>query len=431
MSHTTTMRLPFLIPVLLYMLHGARCHTLQFREDGSFTLVVFSDLHYGEGFDLDTKNDALQRAVLDAERPDLIVYLGDLVSGWKGGSNGWMEGTMKRILAYPNSQGYSHAILLGNHDDEADLSRREILNMDILLSGQLSFTQSGPLDITGASNYHLDVFSSTGDGSAASRLWFFDSMNRGCEGNGASWGCVGKNTVEWMDVTSRGLTRVDQSVAFVHIPIPEHRLAWGDARAVGVRQEDSACPVVNTGLAKQLLKSNVSMVVSGHDHQNDFLGNIYLSVEAIQTQLDNQSYTGDFQPGAGSPQYGDVPMMMAYSRKSGYGSYGPGNISRGARVIRLWDDQAPGSIQKQSRMASGIYPFLSWGYPPQYLHDGPIRLMETWITNAEGTREVQKRPYQKYEIQPECYNAAPGSPGVFWIGLSVLVYSAHFIMHAY
>eukprot|EP00889_Picochlorum_renovo_P004383 jgi/Picre1/31413/NNA_006765.t1 len=138
---------------------------MHFRDDGSFTLVVFSDLHYGEGADLDAKNDALQKAVLDSERPDLIIYLGDLVSGWRGGSDGWMEGMMERILAYPNSQGYSHAMLLGNHDDEADLSRREILNMDVLLSGDLSFTRSGPFDITGASNYHVDVLSSTGDGS--------------------------------------------------------------------------------------------------------------------------------------------------------------------------------------------------------------------------------------------------------------------------
>lgn len=393
---------------------------MHFRDDGSFTLVVFSDLHYGEGADLDAKNDALQKAVLDAERPDLIIYLGDIVSGWRGGSDGWMEGMMERILAYPNSQGYAHAMVLGNHDDEADLSRREILNMDVLLSGDLSFTRSGPLDITGASNYHLDVLSSTGDGSVVSRLWFFDSMNRGCEGDGASWGCVGKNTVEWMDSTSHELDPADQSIAFVHIPLPEHRLAWGDVRTVGVRQEDSACPVVNTGLAKQLLKSNISMVVSGHDHQNDFLGNIYLSAEAIQTQIDNISSTGDFQPGAGSPGYGDVPMMMAYSRKSGYGSYGPGDITRGARVIRLWDENAPVSVQKESRMASGI-PFFSWGYPPQYLHNGPIRLMETWITNAVGNRELQSRPYQKYQVQPECYNAAP-EYGLVWVGLSILVY---------
>lgn len=393
---------------------------MHFRDDGSFTLVVFSDLHYGEGADLDAKNDALQKAVLDAERPDLIIYLGDIVSGWRGGSDGWMEGMMERILAYPNSQGYAHAMVLGNHDDEADLSRREILNMDVLLSGDLSFTRSGPLDITGASNYHLDVLSSTGDGSVVSRLWFFDSMNRGCEGDGESWGCVGKNTVEWMDSTSHELDPADQSIAFVHIPLPEHRLAWGDVRTVGVRQEDSACPVVNTGLAKQLLKSNISMVVSGHDHQNDFLGNIYLSAEAIQTQIDNISSTGDFQPGAGSPGYGDVPMMMAYSRKSGYGSYGPGDITRGARVIRLWDENAPVSVQKESRMASGI-PFFSWGYPPQYLHNGPIRLMETWITNAVGNRELQSRPYQKYQVQPECYNAAPGY-GLVWVGLSILVY---------
>jgi pre-mRNA-splicing factor SYF1 len=397
---------------LVCVVNGQRDTTLRFQPDGSFTIVVFTDLHYGEGEDLDSKNDALQRTILDAEQPDLVVYLGDFVSGWMGGSKrGWMERMMRRILAYPNEQGYKHAMLLGNHDDEADLTRTEILEMDTRISGDLSHTQVGPIQLTGSSNYHVDVLSATpGEESRVdARLWFFDSMNRGCENDSLSWGCVGTDTVAWMkDITSGGMmSPALQSLAFVHIPLPEHRFGYGDFRATGIRQEDSACPVVNTGLAEQLVYSNVSMVVSGHDHQNDFVGNIY---------LEGQERTNDtatrFLPGSGYSRYGDIPMLMAYGRKSGYGSYGPGDITRGARVIRLQTiqtsvDLALSEIKETRLQYPTVYSYNQyWALPPQQMHTGPFSQMQTWVANEFGSREIERRPNFKYEVQPQCYSGA-------------------------
>lgn len=381
---------------------------LRFRPDGSFTIVVFTDLHYGEGDDLDSKNDALQRTILDAEQPDLVVYLGDFVSGWMAGSKrGWMEDKMRRLLSYSNEQGYKHAMLLGNHDDEADLTRTEILEADMRISGDLSHTRVGPVHLTGSSNYYLDILSSVpGEESRVdARLWFFDSMNRGCESDPASWGCVGKDTVSWMkDIRSSGImSPALQSLAFVHIPLPEHRFGYGDFRATGIRQEDSACPVVNTGLAEQLVYSNVSMVISGHDHQNDFVGNIYLEAQ------EGTNSTARFLPGSGYSRYGDIPMLMAYGRKSGYGSYGPGNITRGARVVTLQTIQTPLDLtlseNKQSRLQYPVYSYNQyWSLSPQQMHAGPFSQMQTWVANEFGAREVEKRPSFKYEVQPRCYN---------------------------
>lgn len=393
-------------------LSGPQGDQIRFRSDGSFTIVVFTDLHYGEGEDLDSKNDALQQTILDIEQPDFIVYLGDIVSGWRGGSRkGWMERKMKQMLSYPNEQGYKHAMLLGNHDDEADLTRTEILEADARISGELSLTQTGPVHLTGASNYYIDILSSVPaeENRVDARLWFFDSMNRGCEGDQSSWGCVGRDTVSWLKnmTSSDTLPYALQSLAFVHIPLPEHRFAYGDFRATGIRQEDSACPVVNTGLAEQLIYSNISMVVSGHDHQNDFVGNINLQGQMYGGNND----TSRFLPGSGYAQYGDIPMLMAYGRKSGYGSYGPGNIARGARVIRLQTIQTPfdvtSSENKQARLEIPLYSYNQfWSLPPQQMHSGPFSQMQTWISNEFGEREAEKRPNFKYEVQPQCYSGA-------------------------
>jgi hypothetical protein len=392
---------------------------LRFREDGSFTIVVFTDLHYGEGESLDAQNDALQKTVLDAETPDLVVYLGDIVSGWKGsGKRGWMKGMLERALKYSNDAGYLHALLLGNHDDEADLTREEILLQDIESSNSmgkiLSLTEMGPLDITGASNYYLDVLSTNNNMDwVDARLWFFDSMNRGCEDDSNSWGCVGVSTVEWMKNTSQSIPQAMQSIGFVHIPVPEHRLGYGDFRATGIRQEDSACPTVNTGLAKELVMQNVSMVVSGHDHQNDFVGNVYISGKEISKarEKNDANTTTMFYPGSGARQYGDVPLLMAYGRKSGYGSYGPGNIARGARVIRLETVMTPfdEDVLKESRSSLPWYQYYSyWSLTPQMMHDGPFYKMQTWVRNEFGSKEDEVRPGFKYEVQPECYNGSEG-----------------------
>jgi len=408
---------------------------LAFRNsaDQTFKIVVFNDMHFGEAEDLDLQSLALQKTVLDAERPDLVVFNGDIVSGWRGRKRGWMEAKMREILAYPNSQGYPHALVLGNHDDEANLNRVQVLSEDKEISGDLSYTQVGPDDITGASNYYVDVYSGVvgQEDRVDARLWFFDSMNRGCEGED-SWGCVGRDTVAWFselvgnDKSIQSGTgqlggpggHLLQQVAFVHIPLPEHRLGYGDFRGLGLRQEDSACPVVNTGLARAMALNGVNMVVSGHDHANEFVGNINLSTRSGAGLGADE--TGLFSPGSGSAEFQDIPMLMAYGRKSGFGSYGPGGgLQQGARVIELRTfDSAEVEMQQTnafwSRMGTGYMSQYQYYYlPPQFMHAGPFKWMSTYMRSGDGEREESSRPRFKYDVQEKCYNAGVAA-AVFW-----------------
>jgi hypothetical protein len=169
-----------------------------------------------------------------------------------------------------------YAIILGNHDDEADLSRREILMLDESMGGNLSFTQQGPLGVGGASNYYINLFS-PGNSSTlvpAARLWFFDSMDVGCAGFSGSWGCVTSTAVQWANDTLARLLPTP-SLAFVHIPLPETMIAWAnDTGAVGYKGELSNCPLINTGLFNVLKGSGVGSVWSGHDHDNDYVASI-------------------------------------------------------------------------------------------------------------------------------------------------------------
>lgn len=75
----------------------------------------------------------------------------------------------------------------GNHDGEADLSRREIMALDAATSGGLSLSRAGPARLSGAGNYWVDVLAPGNSTEVAARLWFLDSGNRGCNGSAAGW----------------------------------------------------------------------------------------------------------------------------------------------------------------------------------------------------------------------------------------------------
>jgi hypothetical protein len=47
---------------------------LRFREDGTFRIVQFTDLHYGEQPpEKDVNSSRIQTVILEAEDPDLVV----------------------------------------------------------------------------------------------------------------------------------------------------------------------------------------------------------------------------------------------------------------------------------------------------------------------------------------------------------------------
>lgn len=49
-------------------------HALQFNKDGYFKIVQFTDLHFGSNNGaMDAKTPVAQKAILDAERPDLVI----------------------------------------------------------------------------------------------------------------------------------------------------------------------------------------------------------------------------------------------------------------------------------------------------------------------------------------------------------------------
>ena len=69
------------------------------------------------------KTFARLERVLTSERPDLVVFTGDVVTGAPA------EGMWRRLLDAVERHGIPFCVVLGNHDAEQDLARTEIAHI--------------------------------------------------------------------------------------------------------------------------------------------------------------------------------------------------------------------------------------------------------------------------------------------------------------
>ncbi|NRF91041.1 metallophosphoesterase family protein [Paenibacillus frigoriresistens] len=293
---------------------------LRFREDGTFTIVQLTDLHIGG--DKDNEEDlrtlALVSALLAAEKPDLIVYTGDLISSY-GVSDS--SASFRRAIAPAVESGVPWTHVLGNHDAEADVTREEL--MLIALEHKTCYSQAGPLDLSGVGNY-MHTIKSVQSGNPAAVLYFLDSGVMAPESvGGYAW--IASDQVHWYKQQSLALRERSGAIlpglAFFHIPLPEYNDVWNLGKVSGTKHEEVCCPKLNSGLFAAMVEMGDMMgTFVGHDHDNDYCGTLH-------------------------------DIRLCFGRVTGCSTYG--DLQRGARVIRLQE---------------GRHSFETW----QQLEDGGI-----------------------------------------------------------
>lgn len=275
---------------------------LRFREDGTFTIVQFTDLHIGGDRDneADLRTLALVRAVLAAENPDLIVYTGDLISSY-GVSD--PSASFRRAIAPAVESGLPWTHVFGNHDAEENVTREEL--MAIAQAHNTCYSQAGPSDLSGVGNYMLTIQSMESENSAAV-LYFLDSGAMAPESvGGYAW--IAADQVHWYKQQSHALRERSEAklpgLAFFHIPLPEYNDVWKLGKVSGIKHEEVCCPKLNSGLFAAMVEmGDVMGTFVGHDHDNDYCGTLH-------------------------------DIRLCFGRVTGYNTYG--SLPRGARVIRL------------------------------------------------------------------------------------------------
>ncbi|PHT42888.1 putative inactive purple acid phosphatase 28 [Capsicum baccatum] len=290
---------------------------LHFRSDGTFKILQVADMHYGNGM-LTRCRDVLEsefncctdlnttqflRKIIEIEKPDLIVFTGDNIFGRSATD---AAESMFEVFAPAIDSGIPWAAVLGNHDQESIMNREELMSFISLMDYSVSQTfpstkvtsdpaeQQPMTDIDGFGNYNLEVWGAPGSylsNSSILNLYFLDSGDRAIVDGVRTYNWIRESQLSWLRGVSKRFQGqwkfADQSVeipllpvmhppalAFFHIPIPEIR--QGPIKdIVGTYREYVACSSVNSGVLKTFISmGDVKAVFIGHDHNNDYCGNI-------------------------------------------------------------------------------------------------------------------------------------------------------------
>ena len=192
-------------------------NVLKFNADKKFKIVQFTDVHWVPGDSASEEAAERMNEVLDVEKPDLVIYTGDLVFG-KPASE-----ALSKALEPVVSRRLPFAVTWGNHDDEQDMTRIELLEYIKDMPGNLTSTTAG---ISGVTNYVLPLKSEDGKKDAAV-LYVFDSNAYSSLKQVKGYDWIKPDQINWYVESSVGYTERNggkplPSLAFFHIPFPEY-----------------------------------------------------------------------------------------------------------------------------------------------------------------------------------------------------------------
>lgn len=131
---------------------------LKFNKDGKFKIVQFTDVHYIHGNPKSAVSLERINEVLDAEKPDLVLFTGDVIYGQPA------EEGMRTILNLAANRQIPFGVTFGNHDDEQGLTRTQLFDIIQTIPYNLTDSVAG---VTGVTNFILPLKSSDGKKDAA------------------------------------------------------------------------------------------------------------------------------------------------------------------------------------------------------------------------------------------------------------------------
>lgn len=241
---------------------------LQFRANGEFKILQFTDLHYI--LDDPKAEVALQciDELIQSEKPDLIVCTGDNIWGKPG-----LPG-MRRVTDHISQFGIPFAILFGNHDCADGGASHEAYYDQIR---QVPYNVMPDRGQRRSPDYVLPIASHDGSRDAA-YIYCLDSNSYPAEKGMGTYDWVHFEQVAWFRQVSDSLKRGNGGKAlpallFQHIPLPEYALAAiaPDNIRNGTRMERECPPEYNSGLFLAMKEAgNVMGMFVGHDHDNDY-----------------------------------------------------------------------------------------------------------------------------------------------------------------
>jgi hypothetical protein len=270
----------------------------KFSADGKFKIMQVTDTHIKADSEHSQATVEMLRETLDAEKPDLVIFTGDVVTGkpYKAGFELVVEPVVSRKIPW--------AVTFGNHDPEQDLSREEMASFLQDYPGNAGQMKKRK-DVYGYGNYTLEIKDKGGRKTQAV-LYCMDSNDYSALKpvvDGYGW--FKFSQVEWYRKQSHRYTAANQghplpALAFFHIPLPEYRAAYSESGhfMLGAQLENACSPEINTGMFAAMLECrDVMGTFVGHDHVNDYIFNCYGIALAYGRFSGSRNTYGDLKNG--------------------------------------------------------------------------------------------------------------------------------------
>lgn len=244
---------------------------LKFNNQGKFKIVQFTDVHYKQGLPESKVAVDLINEVLDAEKPDLVVFTGDII---------WAKPVIKgldEVFTPVIERKIPWAYIFGNHDDEFDFSRTQL--MEYAIQKPYCLALPGDKSLKGVGNYILEVKDNTGD-SISTVLYFMDSGAYSPIKAIGGYNWFDSGQIDWYRTQSKAYTEANNGtpypgLAFFHIPLAEYNYmtTLNKDTVIGHKGESECNGKLNSGMFTAMREcGDVMGTFVGHDHNNDYIG---------------------------------------------------------------------------------------------------------------------------------------------------------------
>lgn len=301
--------------ILFLFLYTVFCNSLHFDNDGKFKILQVTDTHFRdekdpECVDISTtftpcsyKNTTyfLSRS-LDKEKPDLVVFSGDIVD-WgtynvTESLNELMEPVISRKIPWVG--------VLGNHDGQSGIEGGRKAVMKELTKMPYSYSEMGPEWVYGSGNYILNITKKE-ELLPRYQIMLADSNNYSHYDNKYKTEGYGWMQPSQLEYFTQNTYKKSKKFMYYHIPIWEYQEGVEREFISGKHQEKISPGILNSGLFSTLATiPNVLGTFVGHDHVNDFCV-LYHTIQ------------------------------LCYSGSSGYNTYGRPDMSRRHRIVEIQD----------------------------------------------------------------------------------------------
>ncbi len=371
---------------------------LKFNENGKFKILVITDLHEFKSDDKETRNkteDALLfvETSVKALSPDLVVYNGDNAFGKTEED---LKETIDAITKTVREMNIPFTMVLGNHEhDERELPPE--LSLKIFSSYENCLVREDKKGLSGYGNHYIAI---KGKSSKTKYLLFFIDSGKSRSNNQdiSAYDWVHDDQIEWFEKACDGFKEKNKgeyvpSLVFQHMPVTEIYDLLEEAKGTDISNavkghsmfssksyvlkegvkgsllEPPCPPDFNNGQFDSWKSHGVKGAFFGHDHKNDFEG-----------ELDG--------------------ILLSHVKGTGFNGYSDG-IKTGVKLITIEEESLPEIKTKDYYFTDFRLPSKSSVLPHQTMTDDQkkavkkIGLGVAAVTTVTAVGAAVKRIFKK------------------------------------